>query len=186
MKMGRWGVRKFLLPLSYHGRHTELVYDVGLFEGDRDLDIIGDIEYLFKEEKKTEINFSGLLNDLGEDKDKLVAEVRAQLDANGVGDELFKICRAKEGEYEGQYNVIILGALMMLAGARICQDDLQHLRELVLKIHCSHTYALPIFDSGFRGPGRAQVSPRSPLIPLLSCLEGFLSLAIPFHWIQTV
>lgn len=90
--------------------------------------------------------------------DEAAAEVRSLLDADGVGDELFKKLRAKESEDEGEgeYRVILLGSLMMLAGARIRPDDLQHLRKLVPKIHCSHGYALPLWDSGFRGPGRAQ------------------------------
>ncbi|EMR72336.1 hypothetical protein MGN70_005386 [Eutypa lata] len=135
--MGRWGVR--------------------LFEGDRDLDMVGDLEYLFEKEKKIEIDFSGLLNSRsGEEKDNAAAKIRAQLDADGTADELFKALRAKEREREGQYNVIIFGSLMMLAGVSIRQDHLQHLRELVPKINCNHRYVLPLWDSGFRGPGRAQ------------------------------
>ncbi|KAK7753227.1 hypothetical protein SLS62_004746 [Diatrype stigma] len=48
------------------------------------------------------------------DMDEAAAEVRSLLDADGVGDELFKNLRTKEGEDEGEYRVILLGALMML------------------------------------------------------------------------
>lgn len=119
--------------------------------------MVGDLEYLFEKEKKIEIDFSGLLNSRsGEEKDNAAAKIRVQLDADGTADELFKALRAKEREREGQYNIIIFGSLMMLAGVSIRQDHLQHLRELVPKINCNHRYVLPLWDSGFRGPGRAQ------------------------------
>lgn len=90
-----------------------------------------------------------------------VPYVRGKLDRNGTGDRIFDACRAKEiddGDAldQGIYRTIIFGALMMRAGAKIRDQDLQHLRELVPQIHCSTTYALPIFDMGFRSPGRAQ------------------------------
>lgn len=45
---------------------------------------------------------------------------------------------------------------MMRAGARIRADDLQHLRDLVPQVTCNEGYALPLWDDGFRGPGKRQ------------------------------
>jgi hypothetical protein len=45
---------------------------------------------------------------------------------------------------------------MMRAGARIKPDDLQYLRGLVPQINSNHGFVLPIFDHGFREPGRVQ------------------------------
>lgn len=70
-----------------------------------------------------------------------LVESRRQLLDPGVGDALMKQYRAKESELDGyrdtKYVVIIVGALMMRAGARISDDDLQHLRELVPQINCN-------------------------------------------------
>lgn len=53
---------------------------------------------------------------------------------------------------------VILGALMMRAGANIKPEDIQHLRDLVPQINCNSAATLPLFDKGFRNPGRAQYS----------------------------
>ncbi|KAK6084242.1 MYND finger domain-containing protein [Seiridium cupressi] len=150
--MGRWGMR--------------------LFEGDQDMDIVFDLNHAFEDDDK-KISLSSMVHQTDilvpeatkeyykTDKYKpeladIVNNICAQLDS-GKCDLLFDMYRAKENEYQGKYQVIILGALMMRAGAKIRPDDLDHLRELVPAIHCSPGYALPICDEGFRGPGKAQL-----------------------------
>ncbi|KAI8625847.1 hypothetical protein F5Y19DRAFT_239428 [Xylariaceae sp. FL1651] len=44
----------------------------------------------------------------------------------------------------------------MRAGAKIQESDLQHLRELVPRLNCNTRCVLPMFDWGFREPGKAQ------------------------------
>lgn len=86
----------------------------------------------------------------------LVNSVRQKLDTDGLGDRLFAMYRAKESEYGGKYRMILVGAVMMRAGAKICNADLRHLRDLVPHINCNEGFVLPLFDEGFRGPGRRQ------------------------------
>lgn len=77
----------------------------------------------------------------------------------GLCDKLFKEFRSKENTFwipDRKMYTVILAAMVMQSGAKISEDDMQHLRELVPKIHCSPGYALPLGDDGFRGPGRAQ------------------------------
>ncbi|OHE98137.1 hypothetical protein CORC01_06505 [Colletotrichum orchidophilum] len=80
---------------------------------------------------------------------------RERLDS-GLGDELFENFRNKEYEEQGQYRIILAGALMMRTGAKIKASHFQHLRDLVPKIPCQPGSALPFADLGFRGPGKAQ------------------------------
>ncbi|KAK9771498.1 putative MYND-type zinc finger protein samB [Seiridium cardinale] len=150
--MGRWGMR--------------------LFEGDQDMDIVFGLNPAFEDDDR-KISLSSMVHQTDilvpeatkeyykTDKYKpeladIVNNIRVKLDS-GKCDLLFDMYRAKENEYQGKYQVIILGALMMRAGAKIRPDDLDHLRKLVPAIHCSPGYALPIFDEGFRGPGKAQL-----------------------------
>jgi hypothetical protein len=88
--------------------------------------------------------------------DTLVTSVRRKLDSDGRGDKLFDMYRAKENEDSGKYRLILVGALMMRAGAMIREADMQYLRQLVPQINCNEGYVLPIFDEGFRGPGKRQ------------------------------
>ncbi|KAF4778011.1 hypothetical protein HER10_EVM0011703 [Colletotrichum scovillei] len=149
--MGRWGFR--------------------LFEGDEDLDIAAAIRETFGDGPEQlnlplMINQSDMLAPMearefykteehAQVLRGLVTEIRGRLDS-GVGDELFKKYRALEHEYQGQYRTIVVGALMMRAGAKIKADDFQHLRDLVPKIPCQYRFAMPIVDFGFRDPGKAQ------------------------------
>lgn len=131
-KMGRWGMR--------------------LFEGDRDLDIALEINSAFGDSDDKDLHLSAMVNqtdmlapaeskafyETDEYKKQLEATVsdrRATLDS-GVGNELFRIFRKKENEPNGKYQVIILGAIMMRAGAMIKNDDLNHLRGLVGDVTC--------------------------------------------------
>ncbi|KAB8248731.1 hypothetical protein BDV35DRAFT_378718 [Aspergillus flavus] len=156
--MGRWGWR--------------------LFEGDQDLDAacclaeslgihIGDWEHSMS----SMVHQTDMLADEGirafyrtdeykrELENEIVPYVRAKFDTDNFGDRLFAASCAKENEetcLPARYRTIILGALMMRAGARIRAEDLQHLRDLVPQVHCTSRFALPLGDDGFRSPGRAQ------------------------------
>lgn len=86
----------------------------------------------------------------------IVAQCRQVLDA-GAGDRLMNLYRSRENQpqnvLDGRYQVIIVGALLMRAGARIRKDDLNHLRELLPLIPCREQCERD--DEGFRGPGKA-------------------------------
>ncbi|KAK1623603.1 hypothetical protein BDP81DRAFT_484805 [Colletotrichum phormii] len=85
----------------------------------------------------------------------LVVKIRERLDS-GAGEKLLKKYRVLEHKHQGQYQTIVIGALMMRAGANIKTHDLQHLRDLVPEVPCQYRFALPIMDHGFRDPGKAQ------------------------------
>ncbi|KAI1085485.1 hypothetical protein F5B20DRAFT_575000 [Whalleya microplaca] len=80
-----------------------------------------------------------------------VAAMRKELDTNGLGYRLMEYWRASENSYDGKYHFILVGALLMRAGAKIKDSDMQHLRELVPQINCN-----PNDIIGFLDPGRAQ------------------------------
>ena len=139
---------------------------VGLFEGDTDLDLALEIGEGTKAELSKMVHQTDMCADddvkeyyqTSEYKEILTKKVednRQILDA-GVCDELFKKYRAKKDDFHGEYPVIILGALMMRAGAKIKQDDLNHLRAVVPRIPSRSAYALPISAMGFRDPGKIQ------------------------------
>lgn len=90
----------------------------------------------------------------------IVPYIRQKLDTSNLGERMFAACRAKESDpedlfQEAKYRTIMMGALMMRAGARINAADLQHLRDLVPQINCTSRRTL-FDDHGFRSPGRAQ------------------------------
>ncbi|KAF9894816.1 hypothetical protein FE257_004437 [Aspergillus nanangensis] len=157
--MGRWGWR--------------------LFEGDQDLDIVCELpESLSIQTGEWLHSLSQMVHQtdklaphemrefykppeyLAELETEVVPWVRAKLNQDNLGDRLFAASRARESNPSSlppnEYKTIILGALMMRAGAKIKSEDLQHLRDLVARINCNARFALPIFDEGFRSPGRAQ------------------------------
>jgi hypothetical protein len=90
----------------------------------------------------------------------IIPYIRDKLDIENLGDRLFATSKARETDQhdpreENKYRTIILGALMMRAGAQIKEEDLQHLRDLVPQINCSYRRTV-LGDHGFRTPGRAQ------------------------------
>ena len=151
---------------------------LGLFEGDQDIDIACELPESIGFNTDWEYSLSSLIHQtdmlagnealqfyktseyLEKLKNEIVPYIRSKLDENDFGQTVFAACRTKEDELvylqDGKYRTILLGALMMRAGAKIRDEDIQHLRDLVPYIHCSPRYALPIFDVGFRSPGRAQ------------------------------
>ncbi|ROW02521.1 hypothetical protein VMCG_06111 [Cytospora schulzeri] len=168
--MGRWGMR--------------------LFEGDQDIDIAIEIDTALGKGDDMNLHLSRMINQtdlllppavqayyktekyLKTELKKSVTKCRNTLDS-GICDQLFRIFRAKENSAMGKYRVIILGALMMRAGAKIKDEDLQHLRDLVPLIQSNPGLAASLLgaamrplallmavrnvgDDGFRQPGRAQ------------------------------
>ncbi|KAJ5159012.1 uncharacterized protein N7500_008663 [Penicillium coprophilum] len=157
--MGRWGWR--------------------LFEGDQDLDVVLSLaEDLDIDTDSWEYSLSAMVHQTdmlapadaralystAEYANSLanvtVPYIRQKFDTDNLGERLFAASRAKESDtndfmQQSKYRTIILGALMMRAGARINAADLQHLRDLVPQINCNSRR--PLFeDHGFRTPGKAQ------------------------------
>ncbi|CAH0040486.1 unnamed protein product [Clonostachys solani] len=157
--MGRWGYR--------------------LFEGEQDFDIAKDLGRTFSARpmqlsemvRRTEILVSRQAfqyyksNQYKAELSQTVTTVRNQLDT-GLGDRFFEKHRARESSHDDKYRVILAGALMMRAGARINPEHIQHIRELVPQIKCTYAFTLPVFDTGFREPGRAQ---------LLAALDNYVA-----------
>ena len=157
---------------------TDLSSLLGLFESDQDLDTAcGLAERLGFEMDNWEHTMSSMVHQTDmlagaaarefykteeykqELENEIVPYIRAKLDTDNLGDRLFAAARTQENNQTipcTKYRTIILGALMMRAGARIRADDLQHLRDLVPQIQCNSQFVLPLFDEGFRSPGRAQ------------------------------
>lgn len=172
--MGRWGMR--------------------LFEGDQDLEIAVEIDSALGQGDDMNLRLMRMVFQtdpaappeararyqtaeyLEGELEATVAACRATLDC-GIGDELFKIYRAREadGGHRAKYRVVLVGAIMLRAGARIADDDLRHLRDLVPQINSRPglapslqdnparptaaallVSARDVDDEGFRNPGRAQ------------------------------
>lgn len=143
---------------------ADLSPTTGLFEGDQDLDLVGDINIDFfnddpKADKNTEsAKSSAPAGNNDADEDVLSGDTalcRAKFDS-GLGDKLFAQYRAEKNNYGGPYKVILLGALMIHVGAKIRDEDIQYLHDLVPTINCNEGYTLPLWDEGFRGPGKRQ------------------------------
>ncbi|CAG8885999.1 unnamed protein product [Penicillium egyptiacum] len=155
--MGRWGWR--------------------LFEGDQDLDVACTVvDSLGVDTDSWEHSLSAMVHQTdmlappeaaafystSEYADKLANEiipwVRQKLDTDNLGERLFAASRAKETDnlfQDSKYRTIILGALMIRAGARINAADLKHLRDLAPQINCT-SRQMTLGDHGFRTPGKAQ------------------------------
>lgn len=179
--MGRWGYCKCCTKQARNTTpaHSDLIITdrllhAGLFEGDQDLDLVSDINYEFfqgddkpatsESDSATKAPDSQPILEDGDydvNKDLLfgdVSMIRAKLDTDGAGTALLARYRAKEGEYQGKYRVLLFGALMMRAGARLSNEDRQHMRDLVSQVNCNEGYMWPFtfWDDGFRGPGQRQ------------------------------
>ncbi|KAJ5383204.1 hypothetical protein N7517_001115 [Penicillium concentricum] len=147
----------------------------GLFEGDQDLDAVLTLtKDLDLKPDSWVYSLSSMIHQTdmlapaearalystAEYADSLVNVTIPKLDTDNLGERLFATCRAKENDtddflQQSKYQTIILGALMMRAGARINAADLEHLRDLVPQINCTSRRTL-FDDHGFRTPGKAQ------------------------------
>ena len=140
----------------------------GLFEGDQDLDTVSDVSGAAKKElkalmKNTDIGATTKAKELHDSLDENdlmdfdVDDLRKILDA-GLCDRLFTRFRTKtKDSLTPELRVILLGMLMMRAGATIKTDDFEYMRTVLPRIPSQSGYALPIFDLGFRDAGKAQV-----------------------------
>lgn len=167
-EMGRWGMR--------------------LFEGDQDLDLAVEMNHALGDSDDMDLRLSSMIHqtdmccpedikayyetdEYKKELEGIISDRRNTLNS-GIGDELFNIFRKRENEPEGKYRVILVGAIMMRAGAVIKDDDFNHLRELVGDIPCRDGLnpvlrgnpGVPAIlaaglnggDKGFRHPGKVQ------------------------------
>lgn len=168
--MGRWGYRKFLSFSRCFAAILTIL--TGVFEGDNDIDVACAIKCPYGTGKDNDLHLMRMVNqtdmmappevrefyktsEYREELDAIIMSTREKLDT-GLGDQLFTTYRALEHEDQGKYRVIIVGALMMRAGARIRQADLDHLRELAEGFAGRHGYVSPIAEDGFRHVGKVQ------------------------------
>lgn len=98
-----------------------------------------------------------------EDDPEKIKQCREKLDA-GLGATLLAKCRALEsgkiserGIYDPKYDTILVAAYMMQFGAKIPDDDLEHMRKTVVELGSRSGYVLPIGEEAFRDPGKAQM-----------------------------
>lgn len=159
--MGRWGYGKSV-AIAHQPEDADSadhLFITGLFQGDLDLDLAGDLNLSFGEDGD-EIDFYGMVGpaESRDSQEQLIASVRQKVDTDGLGDRFIDMYRKKEQQKEpfGDYYAILAGAMMLRCGARIKDDDRQYLRDLVPRISCVEGYASPIADIGFRGPGKRQ------------------------------
>ncbi|KAK2596431.1 hypothetical protein N8I77_013321 [Diaporthe amygdali] len=127
-----------------------------LFQGDQDLEIRGDITNAMDLVRPDD-------DDYDPDKELQSTAFREKLDS-GLCDKLFKEFRAKEKSVlswmglfpDSKMHTVLLAAMVMQSGAKISDDNMQHLRDIVPRIHSSPGYAWPLNDDGFRDPGKVQ------------------------------
>ena len=131
-----------------------------MFEGDQDIDIASDLNHALD---GTELELSQMIFQTDhlapqEARDfykspeyqpllaETVANTREKLDS-GLGDKLMAWCRANDSErglFDGRYRTIVAGALIMRAGAKIKEEDVKHIREIVQLMNCNLGYAFPL------------------------------------------
>lgn len=141
-----------------------------MFENDKDLDIALELETGFDVQLNRLVHQTDMLasdeclvyyktEEYAEILKKYIEEARAKLDG-GMGDDLFKKYRNVD-DHRGMftdtnYLVVVLGALMMRAGAKIKPDDFEYLRTILPNIPSRNGFTLPWFDDCFRDPGKVQ------------------------------
>lgn len=137
-------------PVQHDGLKLTNVI-AGLFQGDQDCDIRSETEYAMGLTKDDDDEYDA-------DKELQSTAFRDKLNA-GLCDKLFKDFRSKENTFwipDRKMYTVILAAMVMQSGAKISDDNMQHLREIVPRIHSSPGYAWPLNDEGFRDPGKVQ------------------------------
>lgn len=123
----------------------------GLFQGDQDLDIHSETKCAMGLTRDDDVEYDA-------EKELQSTAFRDKLNA-GLCDKLFKEFRSEEKTFwipDRRMYTVILAAMIMQSGAKISDDNMQHLRDIVPRIHSSPGYAWPLNDEGFRDPGRAQ------------------------------
>ena len=137
-----------------------------MFEGDDDWDLESDTHHHILEKLKTKgiIINDEHMTDLFHNMEKpeyrpapssiTSGELRDHL--NSISDDLFQQYRAKPDELYGEYSAVVLGAIMMKAGANISEDNRTYLRQAAGQTESHPGYRLPIGDIGFRNPGKVQ------------------------------
>lgn len=123
----------------------------GLFESELDLDVRGDIEDAMGLTREDDDEY----NPMEELESKAF---RDKLDA-GLCDKLFKDFRKEESTFwfpERKFYTVLLAVMVMESGAKISDDNMQHLREIVPSMESTPVYSSPFQEGGFCDPGRAQ------------------------------
>ncbi|KAJ5273589.1 hypothetical protein N7478_008714 [Penicillium angulare] len=132
--MGRWGRR--------------------MFEGDSDLGLLADLENHVGIKEKGEHSMEDMI--MMRMPDEKVKYVREKLGTSSYGETLLTNCKSKDLGWNGKHCTVILGAVMIAAGAHTSSENMQHLRKPVPQINCNTGYTMALFDEGFRAPGRPQ------------------------------
>ncbi|KAI6258853.1 hypothetical protein MCOR27_006953 [Pyricularia oryzae] len=137
--MGRWGHR--------------------LFEGDLDLDLVGDIEREMKKAGLPKVELEAMLYKPTSDEYR---KTRDALVADGVGDAIVTHLRSRADRETGylksdlEYKSILTVALLLGAGSKIDQQHLEYVKALTGEVQSREGFAHAIWDHGFRGPGKRQ------------------------------
>ncbi|KAJ5794309.1 hypothetical protein N7457_000908 [Penicillium paradoxum] len=158
--MGRWGWRLFEGDQDLDVAAT-IMKDLGIEENDWDFKIdatINQTDLLAGSEAHTYYKTPNFAQKLAT---TIIPYIRGKLDTDNLGDTLFAASKAKEATgsidffQTNKYRTIILVALMLRVGARVKEEHLQYVRDLVPQINCNSRHML-LADHGFRTPGRAQ------------------------------
>jgi hypothetical protein len=163
--MGRWGHRKS----SKHTSTQPLTSREGVFEGDNDLDIAIKLSQLAGVELSKLVHQSDMLcpeeirawyqsSEYQPVLEGMIKECRKKLDS-GIGSSTFETLVRKASEpttNNGDYQIILFGALMMRCGAKMTSAQNGYLERLLPRIPAHAEYMLPMFDGGFRLPGKLQ------------------------------
>ncbi|KAK2022438.1 hypothetical protein LX32DRAFT_602774 [Colletotrichum zoysiae] len=87
--------------------------------------------------------------------EKIIETIRLRLDS-GLGHQIFDKYRAKETEHLGQNRLLMVGALMMRAGAEIKKEHLQYLRDVAHREVFAPNLGGPTYYLPLVGPAKAQ------------------------------
>ncbi|TLD18403.1 hypothetical protein PspLS_10098 [Pyricularia sp. CBS 133598] len=120
----------------------------GFFEGDQDLDLVGDIEIEMKKDGLPEVELEAMLYN--------------RRPADGIGNAIVALFRSRGDPETGylksdlKYKTILAVALLLCAGSNIDQQHIEHVKASTGEVESREGFAYPISDHGFRGPGKRQ------------------------------
>lgn len=170
--MGRWGFRMSLEIITPHLIITDTLTP-GLFEGDRDLDTCDDVETMVVNFLKSDMGDQILTTpEMREAGQNIIGSAEGpETEASGGsylldnirrGDPVIRmildnaVCMTLLDLAKGdEFSEIIIGALMMQAGAQLRDEDKTRLREILACFPDGHD-ELP--ENGFNNAGQAQFS----------------------------